>query len=197
MRPVINPAILSVVNSAAGIERAMQPMRDAMARMVSAVAPPTGLTESLRQIRKIEAVAAPPTGLTESFRQMREAVPTIKWAFAAPLMQSAQEREPKAPIAPVADSHVAPPAPALSKKKNKGNWGPRRRTRAAAVALGLYVAEKGHKHKLTPSGLAKHAADFATEQGFKDADLLDPGDSTLRILAEDYLAGMAKVVANK
>jgi hypothetical protein len=200
MLPVIDPAVLSVINEAKSAARALAWAEAGLRQMrefEAAMAPPPGLMESLRQIREVKAFVAPPPGLMESLYQIPEAVPTTRRTFAARQIQSDREREPAAPIAPAANSCVAPPAPAFSKKQNKGNWAPRLRTRAAAVALGFYVADKGYNRKLTPSGLAKHAADFAAEQGFKDAELLDPGDSTLRLLAEDYLAAMAKVVANK
>jgi hypothetical protein len=175
MLSIIDPVVLS---PAASVARATQPMRDALAR--------------------IESVVAPLTGLAESFRRMGESVPTIQWDFAAPQMQSDREREPAAPLAPVAGSQVAPSAPAPSRKQNRGNRTTRPGTVAAAVALGFYLRDRRYNPKLTPSALALLAADFAEEQGLKGADLLDPRGSTMRTLAAGFLAGwktMAKVAA--
>jgi hypothetical protein len=216
MRPVINPAVLSVINPAASAARAMQPMRDMVARIEAALKPPAGLMESLNQLREVGAIVAPLTGLVESFLQIQqvetavappaglaeslhqigEAVPTNHWDFAAPQMQSDREREQAAPITPVANCRVAPPAPAPSRKQNRGNRTVRPGTVAAAVALGLYVANRRCHAKLTPFGLAQLAADFAAEQGLEGADLLVPNGSTMRTLAAALLHGwkaMAKL----
>jgi hypothetical protein len=182
--------MLPVINPAASLERAMQPMNDVLARIKAATKLPTGLMELSRQMRELETAMAPPTGLMESWRQLREAVPTIEWALAAPPMQSYKEREPEAPIAPVANSRVAPAVPAPCRKQNRGNRTVRPGTVAAAVAIGLYVAHTSYDSKLTANRLAKLAADFAAEQGLHDADNpLDPRGSTMRTLAAGYLAG--------
>jgi hypothetical protein len=174
MRPVLDTPLISFVNEAKSTARALAWFE-------------ASLRESSRQMRNLEAAFAPEIRLMEAFRQIRKAVPTIPRAVATPQMQPDREREPAAPIAPVADSHVAPAAPVPSGKQNRGNRSVRPGTMAAALALGFYISNHSYNSKLTASALAQFAANFAALEGLKGADLLDPRGSTMLTMAEVFL----------
>ena len=115
MRPVIDPPLLSFINEAESTARALAWVKAGLREMrevEAALAPEIRLMESFRQIREAEVDVAPPTDPMEFFGQIAEAAPTNHQAFAALHTQVDGEREPAAPMAPVADSHVARPAPA-------------------------------------------------------------------------------------
>jgi hypothetical protein len=183
--PVINPAVIPVTNSAlipvinpaviaafGEYARAMQPMRNTVARIAETVAPFADIAEvakSMASCVRVVQVATPAV--------LREGTQ----------MQPGLDREQAAPIAPMAGSLVALAAPVPSGKQNRGNRSVRPGTMAAALALGIYISSHSYNSKLTASALAQFAANFAAREGLKGADLLIHRGSTMLTMAEAFL----------
>jgi hypothetical protein len=71
--------------------------------------------------------------------------------------------------------------------KSSGNKGTRPGTLAAAAAIHRYLFDMSVDPSMKPAELARKAAEYATELGLPDADLLNPESSTMWQIAERLL----------